>query len=68
MHVGPEAYIASQGFSFAAGHRVDVLGSNVTVNRSEALIAREVKKADKTSVLRNAAGVPPWAGGHRRID
>jgi len=68
VHVGPESYIASQGFSFAAGDKVEVLGSKVTVSGSEALIASEVKKADKTLVLRNAAGVSQWAGGHRRMN
>jgi|SRR5579871_2566646 len=68
VHLGPEAYIASQGFSFAAGDKVEVLGSKVTLGGTEALIAREVKKGDKVLVLRNAAGVPQWAGGHRRIN
>lgn len=65
VHVGPETYIASQGFSFAAGDKVEVLGSKVTVGDGDALIAREIKKGDKTLVLRNAAGIPQWAGGRR---
>lgn len=65
VHVGPETYIAAQGFSFTAGEKVEVLGSKVTVGDGEALIAREIKKGDKTLVLRNAAGIPQWAGGRR---
>ncbi len=68
VHVGPETYVASQGFSVAAGDKIEVLGSKVTVSGSDALIAREIKKADKTLMLRNAAGVPQWAGGRRPIN
>lgn len=68
VHVGPEKYIASQGFSLAAGDEIEVLGSKVTVGDGEAVIARQIKKGDKTLVLRNASGVPHWAGGHRRAN
>jgi DNA/RNA endonuclease YhcR with UshA esterase domain len=65
VHAGPSSFISSQGFSFAQGDEVEVLGSKVKVGENEALIAREIKKEDKKLVLRNAQGVPQWAGGRR---
>ena len=65
VHVGPSSYVASQGFSFAQGDEVEVLGSKGKLGGSGALIAREIKKGDKTLVLRDAQGVPQWAGGRR---
>lgn len=66
VHVGPSAYITAQGFSFAQGDQVEVLGSKVKLGSSDALIAREIKQGDKTLVLRNAQGIPQWSGGRRR--
>lgn len=68
VHVGPESYIAAQGFSFALGEEVEVLGSRVKLGSSQALIAREIKQKDKTLVLRNAQGIPQWRGGRRRMN
>jgi len=66
VHAGPSSYIAAQGFSFAKGDQIEVLGSKVELGGSEALIAREIKQGDKTLVLRNAQGIPQWSGGRRR--
>jgi DNA/RNA endonuclease YhcR with UshA esterase domain len=66
VHAGPSSYIAAQGFSFAKGDQIEVLGSKVKLGGSEALIAREIKQGDKTLVLRNAQGIPQWSGGRRR--
>ena len=66
VHAGPSSYIAAQGFSFAKGDQIEVLGSKVELGGSEALIAREIKQGDKTLMLRNAQGIPQWSGGRRR--
>jgi len=65
VHVGPTDYIASQQFSFATGDDVEVTGSKIKMQDQEALIAREIKKAGKTLVLRNAQGIPNWSRGRR---
>ena len=62
VHVGPAAYVEQSGFTFAVGDRVDILGSEVMYNGSESLIAREIKKNDKTLVLRNKQSFPMWSG------
>ncbi|HEX6905995.1 MAG TPA: hypothetical protein VF154_05245 [Terriglobales bacterium] len=66
VHAGPSSYIAAQGFTFAQGDKVEVLGSKVKLGGGEALIAREIKQGDKTLVLRNAQGIPQWSGGRQR--
>lgn len=65
VHVGPSAYIAKHQFSFAKGDAIEVLGSKVTIAGTETLLAREITKQGKTLVLRNAQGIPQWAGGRR---
>jgi len=62
VHVGPSAYIAKKQFSFAKGDVVEILGSKVSMAGEETLLAREITKAGKTLVLRNAQGIPEWAG------
>lgn len=66
VHVGPSAYVSKQGFSFAAGDQIEVVGSKVTLAGNGALIAREIKKDGKTLVLRDAQGIPKWSGGRGR--
>ncbi len=63
VHVGPSAYVEKQGFSFAKGDEIQVTGSKVTMGGKEVIIAREIKKGDKTLSLRDAQGIPQWAGG-----
>jgi hypothetical protein len=63
VHVGPSSYLAKQQFSFVKGDKIEVLGSRVTIAQKETLLAREITKAGKTLVLRDAQGIPQWAGG-----
>jgi DNA/RNA endonuclease YhcR with UshA esterase domain len=65
VHVGPTEYIASKQFSFARGDVVEVTGPKVKIQDQDVLIAREIKKAGKTLVLRNAQGIPNWSRGRR---
>src|SRR5690349_16852855 len=65
VHLGPSAYLSSKGFQFAKGDQVEVTGSKVSLQGHDAIIAREVKKGNKVLTLRNAQGIPEWAGGRR---
>ncbi len=65
VHVGPSAYIAKKQFSFSKGDQIEVLGSKVSIAGKETILAREIKKEGKTLVLRNAQGIPEWAGANR---
>lgn len=62
VRLGPSDYIKNQGFTFAKGDTVEVVGSKVTVAGVEALIAREVTKDGKKLTLRDTTGRPMWAG------
>jgi hypothetical protein len=64
--VGPSSYLAKKNFSFAKGDQIQVTGSKVTYQGQEELIAREVKKGNKTLTLRNDQGVPMWSRGGQR--
>jgi hypothetical protein len=65
VHVGPTAYLAEKGITFAKGDRLEILGSQVTVDKETVLIARQVKKGDNTWTLRDASGRPAWSGSGR---
>jgi hypothetical protein len=65
VHLGPTTFLEKQKFTFAKGDQIEVIGSRVKINGADALLAREVKKGDKTLTLRNAQGVPAWSGGRR---
>jgi hypothetical protein len=52
-------------FNLEKGDQIVVTGATAEVGGSEALIAREVKKGDKTLVLRDAQGIPKWSQGRR---
>ena len=66
VHLGPSWYMEKQPVTIAAGDKVEVTGSRVTYQGNPAIIAAEVKKGDQILKLRNAAGIPAWAGRGRR--
>jgi DNA/RNA endonuclease YhcR with UshA esterase domain len=66
VHVGPTAFLAKNQMTFAKGDNIEVTGSKVKYEGADAVLAREVKKGDKTLTLRNAAGIPQWSRGRGR--
>ncbi|HLI30222.1 MAG TPA: hypothetical protein VKV79_03860 [Terriglobia bacterium] len=67
VHLGPSSYVRGKKFEFAKGDKVEVTGSKVKYQDQEVVIAREVKKGGKVLTLRNAQGIPEWAGGRRMM-
>ena len=65
VHVGPSGYVTQQGFRFAEGDQVEIVGSKVELNGTVAVIAREVRKGDKVLSLRDKQGIPLWSRGRR---
>ena len=63
VRLGPSFFICNQGFSFAKGDEVEVLGAKAKVGGSDVVIAREVTKGGKKLTLRDASGRPLWARG-----
>ncbi len=66
VHVGPTAYLTKNQMTFAKGDNIEVTGAKVKYEGADAVLAREVKKGDKTLTLRNAAGIPQWSRGRGR--
>ena len=62
VHVGPVAFVSSKNMTFAKGDAVTVLGSKVAMAGQDVLIAREITKGNQVLTLRDAAGIPLWAG------
>lgn len=62
VHLGPSWYVEKQGVTIAPGDKVEVTGSRITYQGNPTIIAAEVKKGGQVLKLRDAAGVPAWAG------
>jgi hypothetical protein len=62
VHLGPSWYMEKQGMAFAQGDKVEVTGSRITYEGQPTIIAGEVRKGGQILKLRDAAGVPAWAG------
>ncbi len=66
VHLGPSWYMEKQALTIAPGDKVEVTGSRITYQGQPTIIAAEVKKGGQVLKLRDAAGVPAWAGQGRR--
>jgi hypothetical protein len=66
VHLGPELYVNQQTVALRKGDKVQVRGSRVTFQGKPAIIAAEVTKGGETLHLRDANGVPAWAGARGR--
>ena len=66
VHLGPSWYMEKQGVTIAQGDKVEVTGSRITYEGKPTIIAGEVKKGGQVLKLRDAAGVPAWAGQGQR--
>ena len=65
VHLGPASFVTKE-ITVAAGDQLEVVGSKVKSDGTESIIARTVKKGDKTATLRNSRGIPLWSGGRRK--
>jgi hypothetical protein len=66
VHLGPSWNLEKQAMTFAPGDKVEVTGSRITYEGKPTIIAGEVKKGGQILKLRDAAGVPAWAGQGQR--
>jgi DNA/RNA endonuclease YhcR with UshA esterase domain len=65
VHVGPASFVSSKNVTFTKGDALTVVGSKVTIDSQEVVIAREIKKGDQVLTLRDAKGFPLWSGRGR---
>ena len=66
MHLGPSRWLAEKNYTFSENDRIEVTGARETIDGTESIIAREIKKGGQTMTLRNADGCPLWSGGMRQ--
>jgi hypothetical protein len=66
--LGPTAFLKKHDFAVAKGDEIEVTGAKIKMDGQDELLAREVKKGEKTLTLRDKTGRPMWAGrgGPRR--
>lgn len=62
VHLGPSWYMEKQAVTIAPGDKAEVSGSRITYQGKPAIVAAEVKKGGQVLKLRDANGVPAWAG------
>jgi hypothetical protein len=65
VHLGPAWYVERLDVKIVKGDRVEVKGARINFQDKPAIIASEVKKGSDVLVLRDANGVPVWAGWRR---
>lgn len=66
VHLGPVWYVEHQDIKIESKDKIEVKGSRITFDGKPAIIAAEVHKGSETLMLRDANGVPMWAGSRRR--
>jgi len=64
--IGPNSYLIANGLDVGPGDRVTVTGSKAVVGGEPAFIARQITGPDASLSLRDASGIPLWAGQGRR--
>ena len=61
VRLAPTAFLAEKNVDISNGDRVEVIGSRVRIGKSEALLARELRKDGTLWTLRDVNGTPLWA-------
>jgi hypothetical protein len=60
VYLGPDWYLDQQKISLAVGDQLEVTGSKVTMEGQPCIIAKDLKKGDKTVALRDDKGSSAW--------
>jgi hypothetical protein len=63
VFLGPTPLLTRSGLTLEKGEMIEVMGSKVDYAGAPALLAREIKKGEKTFTLRDENGRPVWARG-----
>lgn len=66
VHLGPSRYLAEKKFTVNQGDAVEIKGSLVKIDGSDAVIAREITKGSEQLLLRDSNGIPLWSGSQFR--
>lgn len=60
IHVGPPEFLKEYEVNLAKGDQVTLVGSKLTIDGADEVLAREITKGDNTAMLRDSKGVPIW--------
>lgn len=60
VHVAPRRFLQGNGVSFSKGDQIAVVGSTVTYEGHDAMIARKINRGDQTFAFRQPDGRPLW--------
>jgi len=60
VHVAPLRFLQGNGVSFSQGDQIAVVGSTVTYEGHDAMIARKITRGDQTFAFRQPDGRPLW--------
>jgi hypothetical protein len=66
VYLCPDWYLDQQKISLAVGDQLEVTGSKVTMEGQPAIIAKDLKKGDKTVALRDDKGSSAWPPQRRQ--
>lgn len=62
IHLGPVWFISEKDMDINEGDSLEIIGSMITYEGEEVLIAKTIQKEEETLILRNDDGKPVWAG------
>jgi len=62
VQLGPAWYIERLDAPIEIGDHIEILGAKAFAEGLPAVIAAEVRKGERVLVLRDATGIPVWAG------
>ena len=65
VHLGPDWYVNKQSVKIGKGDRITVTGSRIVLQGKSLLVAEQVKKGEKTLILRDRQGYPRWSRRQR---
>jgi hypothetical protein len=68
VHVAPAMYIGQNNFWFFADDKVEIIGTWMNIDGNVSIWAKAIQKGSDVLVLRNADGIPKWAGDRDGID
>lgn len=60
VHVAPPEFLKEYEINLAKGDQVTVLGSKLTIDGTDEVLAKEITKGDNTATLRDRKGTPVW--------
>jgi len=65
VHVGPSWFAERLDKPFAVGDKVEIKGVRSNYQGKAFIMAAEIKRGEEILVLRDARGIPVWAGWRR---